>query len=301
MVCYNRKLNYKQGGICMTSLAFANLPAVSNGSTDAYINYVNSLPLLTEQEEYEYAKQWREDENVDAARSLVLSHLRLVVSISRNYLGYGLPLADIIQEGTIGLMKAVKRFDERRKVRLVTFAMHWIKAEINEFVIKNWRIVRTVTTKAQRKLFFNLRSQREDTGSLSDREASQIADTLDVSKKDVIDMNMRLTGADVSLISDNSDESAPIDWLADYEHTPELMIERKKQDHIHTVGLEYALEQLDERSQRIVRTRWLADSENQLTLHDLADEFGVSAERIRQIEVKALQKMREYLSEEYNA
>ena len=279
----------------MTNLALANLPAVSNGSIDAYINYVNSIPLLTEQEERDYAEKWRQYEDVDAAKYLVLSHLRLVVSISRHYMGYGLQFADIIQEGTIGLMKAVKRFDSSRNVRLVTFAMHWIKAEINEFVIKNWRIVRTVTTKAQRKLFFNLRSQRQDIGNLSDSEASRIATTLDVSKADVIDMNMRLTGSDMALISDGEGEASPIDWLADSNSTPEVMIERKAQDHIQTVGLQYALEQLDERSRRIVESRWLADSENQLTLHDLADEFSVSAERIRQIETKALQKMRGYL------
>lgn len=281
----------------MTSLAITNLPIVSNGSMDAYVNYVNSLPLLTEQEEYSYAERWREHEDAEAAKYLVLSHLRLVVSISRNYLGYGLPFADIVQEGTIGLMKAVKRFDARRKVRLVTFAMHWIKAEINEFVIKNWRIVKTVTTKSQRKLFFNLRSQREDIGNLSEREANQIASSLGVSREDVVEMNMRLTGSDVALISDNSDESAPIDWLTDNEHTPEMMIERKAEEHLQTAGLEYALGQLDDRSRRIVETRWLADSENQLTLHDLADEFGISAERIRQIEVKALQKMRGFLEE----
>lgn len=284
----------------MTSLALNNLPVVSNGSIDAYINYVNSLPLLTEQEEYTHAKNWREHEDVDAAKHLVLSHLRLVVSISRNYLGYGLPFADIIQEGTIGLMKAVKRFDERRNVRLVTFAMHWIKAEINDFVIKNWRIVRTVTTKAQRKLFFNLRSQRKDIGNLSDTEAGQIAKTLDVSKSDVIEMNMRLTGSDVALIGDDSSESAPIDWLTDNENTPEKHIARKEQDDLQTKGLEFALRKLDDRSRRIVETRWLADSENQLTLHDLAAEFNISAERVRQIETKALQKMRGFL-EEYAA
>lgn len=276
----------------MTSLALSNLPVVSNGSMDAYINYVNSLPLLTEQQEYEYAEQWRQNEDADAARSLVLSHLRLVVSISRNYLGYGLPLADIVQEGTIGLMKAVKRFDARRNVRLVTFAMHWIKAEINEFVIKNWRIVKTVTTKAQRKLFFNLRSQREDIGNLSEREANSIATSLGVTRDDVVEMNMRLTGSDVALIGDGSDESAPIDWLTDNEHTPEVMIERKASENLQTVGIEQALEQLDERSRRIIESRWLVDSEDQLTLHDLAAEFGISAERVRQIETKALQKMR---------
>lgn len=277
----------------MTSLALSNLPVVSNGSMDAYINYVNSLPLLTEQEEYDYAEKWRQNEDSEAAKYLVLSHLRLVVSISRNYLGYGLPLADIVQEGTIGLMKAVKRFDARRKVRLVTFAMHWIKAEINEFVIKNWRIVKTVTTKAQRKLFFNLRSQREDVGNLSEREANSIATSLGVTRDDVVEMNMRLTGSDVALIGDgNSDESAPIDWLTDTEHTPEMIIERKASENLQTVGIEHALSQLDDRSRRIIESRWLVDSDEQLTLHDLAAEFGISAERVRQIENKALQKMR---------
>lgn len=274
-----------------------NFPVATNGSMDAYIAYVNSIPMLTEEEEYRFAEKWRQEEDVDAARNLVLSHLRLVVSISRNYLGYGLAFADIVQEGTIGLMKAVKRFDARRKVRLVTFAIHWIKAEINDFVIKNWRIVRTVTTKAQRKLFFNLRSQREDIGNLSDSEASRIAKTLDVSKEDVIEMNTRLTGTDVALIAENGEDSAPIDWLADNEHTPELMLERKAQDRIQTDGISYALEQLDERSRRIVESRWLADAEDQLTLHDLADELNISAERVRQIEVKALQKMKSYLEE----
>lgn len=279
----------------MTSLALNNLPVVSNGSIDAYINYVNSLPLLTEKEEFDYAEKWRKHEDVDAAKQLILSHLRLVVSISRNYLGYGLPFADIIQEGTIGLMKAVKRFDTSHKARLVTFAMHWIKAEINDFVIKNWRIVRTVTTKAQRKLFFNLRSQREDIGNLSDSEANRIALNLNVNKSDVIEMNMRLTGSDVALIGDSDSESSPSDWLSDIDQTPERMIERKAQDRLQTVGISHALDQLDERSRRIIQTRWLMDSENQLTLHDLAAEFNISAERVRQIEVKALQKMRESL------
>lgn len=279
----------------MTNLALNNLPAVSNGSIDAYINYVNSLPLLTEKEEFDYAEKWRKHEDVDAAKQLILSHLRLVVSISRNYLGYGLPFADIIQEGTIGLMKAVKRFDTNHKARLVTFAMHWIKAEINDFVIKNWRIVRTVTTKAQRKLFFNLRSQREEIGNLSDSEANRIALNLNVNKSDVIEMNMRLTGSDVALIGDSDSESSPSDWLSDSDQTPEKMIERKAQDRLQTVGISHALDQLDERSRRIIQTRWLMDSGTQLTLHDLASEFSISAERVRQIEVKALQKMREFL------
>jgi len=282
----------------MTSLALSNLPVVSNGSMDAYINYVNSLPLLTEQEEYDYAEKWRQNEDAEAAKYLVLSHLRLVVSISRNYLGYGLPLADIVQEGTIGLMKAVKRFDARRKVRLVTFAMHWIKAEINDFVIKNWRIIKTVTTKAQRKLFFNLRSQLSGVGNLSEQEANNIAKILEVSREDVIEMNRRLTGSDVALIGDgDSDELTPIDWLTDTEHTPEMIIERKASENLQTVGIEHALSQLDERSRRIIESRWLVDGDEQLTLHDLAAEFGISSERVRQIENKSLQKMRTFLEE----
>jgi RNA polymerase sigma-32 factor len=281
----------------MSNLALGNLPVIANGSLDAYINYVNSLPLLTEQEEYDYAKRWRTEQDLDAARYLVLSHLRLVVSISRNYLGYGLPFADIIQEGTIGLMKAVKRFDVHRKVRLVTFAIHWIKAEINDFILKNWRIVKTVTTKAQRKLFFNLRSQRKDVGNLSEQEALHIAQELNLNKADVIDMNMRLTGADVPLIGDSNEESSPIDWLADNDRTPEALIERKHHDRLQTTGINAALEQLDARSRRIIQSRWLNESSEQLTLHDLAQEFAISAERVRQIEVTALQKMRVHLEQ----
>ncbi|MDQ5921095.1 MAG: polymerase sigma-32 factor [Pseudomonadota bacterium] len=275
----------------------ANLPIVSSGSLEAYIQFVNNIPLLTDKEEYELAEQWRVAEDVEAARYLVLSHLRLVVSIARSYIGYGLPLADIIQEGTIGLMKAVKRFDARRNVRLVTFAIHWIKAEINEYVIKNWRIVKTVTTKSQRKLFFNLRSLRKDVGSLSEDEAKRIAQELNVSRDDVVDMNMRLTGGDVSILPDDSDGFAPSDWLKDEEHTPERMVEKKGQDRLHTDGIEMALQELDERSRDIIQSRWLEDPDNQPTLHELAKKYGVSAERIRQIEVKAMQKMKQYLSE----
>ena len=274
----------------------ANLPVVSTGSIEAYISFVNTIPLLTDKEEYDLAEQWRNDEDVEAARYLVLSHLRLVVSISRGYMGYGLPLADIIQEGTIGLMKAVKRFDARRKVRLVTFAIHWIRAEINEYVIKNWRIVRTVTTKNQRKLFFNLRSHKEDMGNLSEVEANKIAKELNVTRNDVVDMNMRLTGGDVSILPENGEGFAPVDWLRDEDHTPEMMIEKKIQDKLHTDGIETALSELDERSQDIIRSRWLAESGNELTLSELAEKYGVSAERIRQIEVKAMEKMKQYLS-----
>ena len=277
------------------NLAMNTLPVVSNGSIDAYITFVNSIPLLTDQEELDLAKRWHENEDVEAARYLVLSHLRLVVSIARGYLGYGLPLADIIQEGTIGLMKAVKRFNPARNVRLVTFAMHWIRAEINDFVIKNWRIVKTVTTKNQRKLFFNLRQLRDDIGNLSDVEAERIAKELNVSKHDVVDMNMRLTGGDVGIMADNSDELAPIDWLTDSDHEPEQIIAQKAQDRLYTDGIREALEILDERSREIIKARWLKDEDEQDKLHTLAERFGVSAERIRQIEQKAMQKMKQYL------
>jgi RNA polymerase sigma-32 factor len=272
-----------------------NLPMVATGSLEEYISFVNSIPLLTSTEEYELAEKWRKDEDIEAARYLVLSHLRLVVSIARTYSGYGLPLADIIQEGTIGLMKAVKRFDAQRGVRLVTFAIYWIRAEINEFVVKNWRIVKTVTTKTQRKLFFNLRSHKSDVGNLSEEEAIQIAKELDVTRDDVVDMNMRLTGGDVGLIADTDDGFAPADWLEDVGSMPEDIVAQKKQDILHTNGIEEALNTLDVRSQEIIRARWLVDPENQQTLHDLAKKYSVSAERIRQIEVKAMQKMREVL------
>ncbi len=279
-----------------TGLIPNGMQLAPQGNIEAYIRFVNSIPLLTVKEEYDLAERWREKEDVEAARFLVLSHLRLVVSIARTYLGYGLPLSDIIQEGTIGLMKAVKRFDARRNVRLVTFAIHWIKAEINEFVIKNWRIVKTVTTKSQRKLFFNLRSKRQDIGNLSDIEAENISNELNVSKKDVVDMNMRLTANDISILPETNETFAPIDWLKDEEHTPEQIVERKIQDKLQTDGIETALQQLDERSREIIKARWLADPENQQTLQTLAKKFGISAERVRQIEVKAMQKMKEFLT-----
>jgi RNA polymerase sigma-32 factor len=218
-----------------------------------------------------------------------------VVSIARTYAGYGLPLADIIQEGTIGLMKAVKRFDPARQVRLVTFATHWIRAEMNEYVIKNWRIVKTVTTKNQRKLFFNLRSQREDIGNLSEVEAQKIALQLDVSRDDVVDMNMRLTGSDVNILPESSEDFAPADWLSDEEHIPEAMLEKKAQDKLQTIGIEKAINILDERSQDIIRSRWLKEPDDQETLQDLAAKYGISAERVRQIEVKAMEKMKKSL------
>ena len=274
----------------------ANLPIVSHGSIEEYISFVNSIPLLTAEEEHELAVRWCEKEDVEAARYLVLSHLRLVVSVARSYMGYGLPLADIIQEGTIGLMKAVKRFDATKNIRLVTFAIHWIRAEINEYVIRNWRIVRTVTTKNQRKLFFNLRSSRKETGNLSEVEAQELAQQLAVSREEIFDMNMRLTGSDVGLIADNSDEVAPADWLKDENTSPERILAKRRQDKLHTEGIREALDELDERSQDIICSRWLADAENQKTLTELGQHYGISAERVRQIEAKAMQKMKDYLA-----
>lgn len=273
------------------------LPVVSNGSLDEYIRFVHSIPLLTQEEESELAIKWVEEEDVEAARMLVLSHLRLVVSIARGYLGYGLPLADIIQEGTIGLMKAVKRFNPKINVRLVTYAIHWIRSEINDYIIKNWRIVKTVTTKNQRKLFFNLRSLKNDLGNLSEAEANRIAKELNVSRDEVVEMNMRLTGSDVGIVADSDDEFAPGDWLYDEDNTPEKMVERKSVDRLHTDGIEHALDVLDDRSRDIIVNRWLVDPEDQLTLHDLAKKYNISAERVRQIEVKAMEKMKQHLGE----
>lgn len=278
-------------------VAKKELPVVSNGSLEEYISYVNSVPMLSAEEEKDLAQKLRNNNDVDAARKLVLPHLRLVVSMARGYLGYGLAFADLISEGTVGLMKAVNHFDERKGARLATLAMYWIKAELNDFVVKNWRIVRTVTTKAQRKLFFRLRSQREDVGNLSDAEATRIAKELDVSKVDVVEMNTRLSGADVALVGESDDDFAPVNWLTDSSQSPEAMLEHKAEHRLHTEGLAKALAVLDERSREIVERRWLAEDEQKATLHELADKFGISAERVRQIETKALQNMRKELAD----
>ena len=279
----------------------------ASGSIEAFISAANRVPMLSEAEEQSLARRFRDQEDLDAARQLVTSHLRLVISIARGYLGYGLPHADLIQEGNIGLMKAVKRFDPDRGVRLVSFAMHWIKAEIHEYILKNWRLVKIATTKAQRKLFFNLRSIKaslaQDANSpqgfntLGANEVTAVAKRLGVKPEEVIEMETRLTGADVSLepTSDNDEESyAPIAYLAaDRSSEPSAMLERKEYDRLQDEGLGSALASLDERSRAIVQRRWLvADGEEAATLHELAAEYGVSAERIRQIEVKALQKMK---------
>ncbi len=271
------------------------------GSLDAYIQAANRVPMLTEVEEASLARRFRDEDDLDAARQLVLSHLRLVISVARGYLGYGLPHADLIQEGNIGLMKAVKRFDPDRGVRLVSFAMHWIKAEIHEYVLKNWRLVKIATTKAQRKLFFNLRSMRQGLGTLGPAEVAAMAKTLGVKPEEVVEMETRLTGGDVSLepASDEEEERyAPIAYLAaDTSIEPMAIMERKERDHLESEGLRNALSRLDERSRVIVQRRWLVeDGEEAATLHELAAEYGVSAERIRQIEVKALQKMKGFLA-----
>ena len=271
------------------------------GNIDAYIQAANRYPMLSGAEETRLAERFHKDGDVEAARQLVLSHLRLVISIARGYLGYGLPHADLIQEGNIGLMKAVKRFDPARGVRLVSFAMHWIKAEIHEYILKNWRQVKLATTKAQRKLFFNLRSMKsgyEGVDTLSGTQATEIAQRLGVKQEEVIEMETRLSGRDMALEGspDDSDEAfAPIDYLADSRYEPTRVLENKAIARLENEGLQEALATLDSRSRRIVEARWLNDGEG-ATLHDLAAEFEVSAERIRQIEVKALQKMRSALT-----
>jgi RNA polymerase sigma-32 factor len=271
------------------------------GNIDAYIQAANRFPMLTEAEEVRLAERFRDEGDVAAARELVLSHLRLVISIARGYLGYGLPHADLIQEGNIGLMKAVKRFDPGRGVRLVSFAMHWIKAEIHEYILKNWRLVKVATTKAQRKLFFNLRSLKNDyegVDTLSGTQAAEVANRLGVKQEEVVEMETRLTGRDLALEGnpeDGDEAFAPIDYLADSRYEPTRVIERKALARLQDEGLNGALAGLDPRSRRIIEARWLHDGEA-ATLHDLAAEFDVSAERIRQIEVKALQKMRGLLT-----
>ncbi|PKO35139.1 MAG: RNA polymerase sigma factor RpoH [Betaproteobacteria bacterium HGW-Betaproteobacteria-7] len=271
------------------------------GNIDAYIQAANRYPMLSEAEEIRLAERFHNDGDVEAARQLVLSHLRLVISIARGYLGYGLPHADLIQEGNIGLMKAVKRFDPTRGVRLVSFAMHWIKAEIHEYILKNWRLVKVATTKAQRKLFFNLRSLKNDyegVDTLSGTQAAEVAARLNVKQDEVVEMETRLTGRDLALEGnpdDSDDAFAPIDYLADSRYEPTRVIESKAVARLQDEGLQEALSALDPRSRRIIETRWLHDGDA-ATLHELAAEFDVSAERIRQIEVKALQKMRGVLA-----
>ena len=254
-------------------------------SVDRYLQTIRSFPILTAEEEYDFAVRLQRHNDLEAAKSLVLSHLRLVASIARGYSGYGLPQADLIQEGNIGLMKAVRRFDPERGVRLVSFAVHWIKAEIHEFILRNWRLVKVATTKAQRKLFFNLRSMKTHSGSLHPDEIQEIARELNVKPEEVVEMESRMGGQDIALEGfgeDDSDESwSPIAYLEDQRPEPSQLLAETEMEQLQSAGLAMALQSLDERSRRIVEARWLGDNESS-TLHELAAEFGVSAERIRQ-------------------
>jgi len=264
------------------------------GSLESYIQAVNRFPLLSEEDEFALATRFRNENDLEAARELVLSHLRVVVSVARGYAGYGLPQADLIQEGNIGLMKAVKRYDPNRRVRLVSFALHWIRAEIQEFIVRNWRLVKIATTKAQRKLFFNLRSLKQSLEPLKPQQVSEIARQLNVSERDVLEMESRFAGQEVALepgSSDDDDCYAPIHYLAAAaEHEPSSILENAERERLQTSGLSAALSCLDERSRRIIEARWLHEGDA-ATLHELAAEFNVSAERIRQLEQKALSRM----------
>ncbi|MEA3394981.1 MAG: RNA polymerase sigma factor RpoH [Pseudomonadota bacterium] len=308
-----------QTGVSASALTVANPWALvpSLGNLDAYITAANRLPMLTQEEEQEFARKFRDSGDIEAAGKLVLSHLRLVVSVSRQYLGYGLPHGDLIQEGNIGLMKAVKRFDPDQGVRLVSYALHWIKAEIHEYILKNWRMVKVATTKAQRKLFFNLRSKKQGykadaaaadaathRETLSEYEIDLMARELNVKREEVIEMETRLSGGDVMLdpgpADDGEEAFGPIAYLADASHEPTAMIEAHQRDVLASDGIAAALDVLDPRSRRIVEERWLKvndDNSGGMTLHELAAEYGVSAERIRQIEVAAMKKMKAALAE----
>lgn len=277
--------------------AAIHLPIPAAHSLESYIQTVNRYPMLSLEEEQQLARAWHEREDIDAARQLVVSHLRVVVSVARHYLGYGLPHADLIQEGNVGLMKAVKRFDPERGVRLVSFALHWIRAEIHEYVVRNWRLVKVATTKSQRKLFFNLRSLKQSLNALTVQQADSIARELNVSRHDVLEMETRLSGHDISLdptFDDGEESYSPLAYLASPDENPAQVLEREQTERQHHQGLATALDNLDARSRRIIEARWLTENEA-ATLHELAAEYGVSAERIRQIEARALQKMRAHL------
>jgi len=278
--------------------ATMNLPALSVASLESYIASVNRVPLLTSEKEHELGARLKQNGDLQAASELVMSHLRLVVSIARNYMGYGLPQADLIQEGNIGLMKAVKRFDPDRGVRLVSFAVHWIKAEMHEYILRNWRIVKIATTKAQRKLFFNLRSMKPNFGSLSPHELAEVARQLNVKESDVAEMEQRFSGQEISLeptVDDSDEWVSPIAYLPDSSSEPSQQLEVIERETAGVNGLKKALATLDDRSRRIVEARWLNEGKEK-TLHELAAEFRVSAERIRQIEAKAMQKMKSSLA-----
>ena len=295
--------------------AVATLPAL--GNLDSYISAVNRMPMLTPEQEHDYATKLKDHNDLDAAGRLIMSHLRLVVAVSRQYLGYGLPHGDLIQEGNVGLMKAVRRFDPDQGVRLVSYAMHWIKAEIHEYILKNWRMVKVATTKAQRKLFFNLRSKKQGVRAaadlddvmahrdgLTEQEIDIIAQDLNVKREEVMEMETRMSGGDVLLDPSPSDDGeqafGPIAYLSDASHEPTAMLEARQRDAMATDGIAAALDTLDARSRRIVEQRWLNvndDGSGGMTLHELAAEYGVSAERIRQIESAAMKKMKTALAE----
>ncbi|MDT8364313.1 MAG: RNA polymerase sigma factor RpoH [Nitrosomonas sp.] len=274
------------------------MPIAIGGSLENYIQVANSFPILSREAEYELAKRLHDEGDVAAAHQLVLSHLRSVITVARGYLGYGLPHADLIQEGTIGLMKAVRRFDHERGVRLMTFAMHWIKAEIHEFIIRNWRLVKIATTKHQRKLFFNLRSMKKGLDTMSQAEVAGMAAELGVNTKEVTEMETRFSGRDVSLepLSDEEDNfTSPIHYLTDGAD-PSQILENAELEKRTGTRLQESLENLDARSRRIIEARWLQDDEKATTLHELANELGVSAERVRQLESKAMAKIRDVIT-----
>jgi RNA polymerase sigma-32 factor len=282
----------------MSTAAMSAVP-MPTGSIEAYIQSVNRFPILSAEEEQAFARKFREDEDLEAARQLVLSHLRLVVAVARGYLGYGLPHADLIQEGNIGLMKAVKRFDPDRGVRLVSFAIHWIKAEIHEYILRNWRLVKVATTKAQRKLFFNLRSMKRGLAPLTAADVRRVASELRVKPEEVREMETRLSSQELGFDADDSEEDAyaPVHYLADPAAEPVHVLEAEESERVRSQGIARALDALDPRSRRIVEARWLREKDA-ATLHDLAAEFKVSAERIRQIEAKAFEKMRKEIGAE---
>ena len=273
------------------ALALAN----PGSDIDKYLAQVYTIPVLSREEELELTQEFFKTEDVKLAHKLVISHLRFVVHIAKSYAGYGLPLADIIQEGNVGLLKAVKKFDPEKGVRLVSFAVHWIRAEIHEFILKNWRIVKIATTKAQRKLFFNLRSKKQSTGWLTDDEAKKIAKDLDVSVKEVMHMENRLNSTDSAFDlgaddEDNERAFSPSQYLEDHSFSPELIVEQENYEQINHGALLKGVANLDRRSQEIIRSRWLDDEK--LTLNELADKFDISAERIRQIEATAFKKLK---------
>jgi RNA polymerase sigma-32 factor len=271
------------------------LVPAGTGSLDSYIQEVNKIPVLTLEEEQDYARRYRDNDDIEAARRMVLAHLRFVVHVAKGYTGYGLALGDLIQEGNIGLMKAVKRFDPDHGVRLVSFAVHWIRAEMHEFILRNWRIVKVATTKAQRKLFFNLRKSKKRLGWLNYEEVHAVAKDLGVKPEVVLEMESRLSGQDVGFdLPPNADDEipyvAPVAYLESKSRDPEMELESSDLTNHNNTLLYAGLDQLDERSQDIIRCRWLQDAK--MTLQELANRYGVSAERIRQLEANALRKMR---------